>query len=370
MTFRVVRLGAEALFPTTTCINYYIFMNDEDDEQLLDSDEDIDWEEVPIEAAQQDLEITLSSAPVEQIKSVFSLFIPFDFLYSARRGRTISHAERLLRIGCHKLHTLCLLSNARVRNQWLNDELLHVRRPPIRIHCALIAKQARLMSLTPMALQINFTVIHKSRYPEAAKRGRLFESALNKLVEWWAGVFFEPLPEGHIRNRSFENIRDRMQRPQFEDKDLNIDVLEDMLDDEGETIRSPKSLMKHALMQSGSRDTSAQLFTALCRGLGLPSRLVVSLQSVPWKVGIDKPKAPPKDKGKGKMRPTESIVDEPSNGDFSRSDFPGGGQRLGGGESSMSEKAKGKQKAQPAVNLRKTQSKGKVLGRKPKPKEG
>ena len=126
MTFRVVRLGAEALFPTTTCINYYIFMNDEDDEQLLDSDEDIDWEEVPIEAAQQDLEITLSSAPVEQIKSVFSLFIPFDFSYSARRGRTISHAERLLRIGCHKLHTLCLLSNARVRNQWLNDELLHV----------------------------------------------------------------------------------------------------------------------------------------------------------------------------------------------------------------------------------------------------
>lgn len=39
----------------------------------------------------------------------------------------MSHAERMLRIDCHKIHTVLLLLNARIRNQWLNDELLHVR---------------------------------------------------------------------------------------------------------------------------------------------------------------------------------------------------------------------------------------------------
>lgn len=38
----------------------------------------------------------------------------------------ISHAERLTRIDCHKIHTVALLVNARIRNRWLNDELLQV----------------------------------------------------------------------------------------------------------------------------------------------------------------------------------------------------------------------------------------------------
>lgn len=38
----------------------------------------------------------------------------------------ISHAERLTRIDCHKIHTVALLVNARIRNRWLNDQLLQV----------------------------------------------------------------------------------------------------------------------------------------------------------------------------------------------------------------------------------------------------
>jgi hypothetical protein len=42
------------------------------------------------------------------------------------RQKGISHAERLIRIDCHKTHTVCLLASACVRNRWLNDDLLHV----------------------------------------------------------------------------------------------------------------------------------------------------------------------------------------------------------------------------------------------------
>ena len=35
-------------------------------------------------------------------------------------------AERIVRLDCHKIHTVTLLMNAKVRNQWINDPLLHV----------------------------------------------------------------------------------------------------------------------------------------------------------------------------------------------------------------------------------------------------
>ena len=36
-------------------------------------------------------------------------------------------AERAIRVDCHKIHTIALLMNAKVRNKWLNDPLLQVR---------------------------------------------------------------------------------------------------------------------------------------------------------------------------------------------------------------------------------------------------
>lgn len=41
--------------------------------------------------------------------------------------------------------------------------------------------------------------------------------------------------------------------------------------------------MKKALQQEGSRDVSALLFVALARACGLGARLVVSLQTIPWR---------------------------------------------------------------------------------------
>ncbi|KAJ7156095.1 hypothetical protein C8R43DRAFT_1234922 [Mycena crocata] len=300
-----------------------------------ESDSEGDWEEVPVPEEEKHLEITIATRPSPD-----------------KKGGRSWQSERFLRVKCHKLHTLALLTNAWVRNKWINDPLL----------------QARLLSLTPLSLQTAFAVIHKSRIPEQHQRGRMFEAAMGKLTYWWAQTFFDVTFEGHLRNRSYEAVQKAME-PYPADDAWDIEHLQEVLDDEGEFIKSPKSLMKHALMQKGSRDTSAQLFTALCRGLGIPARLVVSLQSVSWQSKNASPKrntrsgdqeeAPLDAKGKGKAKAKAKTT-------LKDTTFIGNGQRLDGGAvPEKSDKAKGKEKAKPVIKLRKTKSKGNVLGSGP-----
>ncbi|KAF9465269.1 hypothetical protein BDZ94DRAFT_1160286 [Collybia nuda] len=322
-----------------------------------DSEDECDWEEVEV-PEQKPIEITISASSSQP---------------KATDTKGISHAERLVRIDCHKIHTVALLGNAWIRNKWINDPLLH----------------ARLLSLTPLALQTAFATIHKSRIPDQNQRGRLFEAAVTNLTEWWSSTFFEVTFDGHIRNKTYDMVQSKLAargllveegRPEPED-------IHDILGFGGETMRSPKSLMKHALMQSGSRDTSAQLFTALCRGMGIPARLVVSLQSVPWQSGVGKPKPTysrkASNKGKEKEKDYENHGGDKDEGGLEEVDMPGSsstsvsgtstkkkklvfngpGHRLDGKiPSSKFDNAKGKERAKLVTNLRKTKSKGNTLG--------
>lgn len=54
-----------------------------------------------------------------------------------------------------------------------------------------------------------------------------------------------------------------------------------------ESLRSSNSIAKHALQRSGSRDMAALVFVAIVRSLGIPARLVASLQSVSWVIPKD-----------------------------------------------------------------------------------
>ncbi|KAI0074037.1 Rad4-domain-containing protein [Panus rudis PR-1116 ss-1] len=309
------------------------------------SDDDFDWEEVAVPAQEQSLDIALedvqegpSSATRPNIEITIRAKPKQDD--SAKRRAAQIQAERVARLQCHQIHTVMLLANARIRNRWLNDELLH----------------ARLLSLTPMALQTAFAMITKSKVPEPAKRGRLFETAITRLAEWWSDTF-DIEPTGHIRSRTYEEVQQQILKD-TKGKGKAI-ALEDE-DEEGEVIRSEKSFMKHALMKRGTRDTSAQLFTALCRALGIPARLVVSLQSVPWQAGVGKPKPTTKkkgsDKGKGKA-PANPVADDDNDDEMEEVSIPGTPGSTGTGASTP---AKGKPKVQPIIRLRK--SKG---GRKP-----
>jgi xeroderma pigmentosum group C-complementing protein len=233
------------------------------------------------------------------------------------------------------------------------------------------------MSLTPLSLQNGFAMITKARVPEAGKRGRLFETALQRLVEWW-DEFFEVIPEGHLRSRTFDEVsaelkakeerrilHDEAKRRNKKGKQKAEETDHDEEDADGEVLHSAKSLMKHALMQEGSRDVSALLFTALCRALGIPSRLVVSLQSVPWQTGIGKPKTsttkkPKASNGLGPTVPEGETRSRAPTPDLkgSKSAFPVGGHRLDGGTTSSPIKTPPPR----VIKLRKSKPAGQTLG--------
>lgn len=166
------------------------------------------------------------------------------------------------------------------------------------------------MSLVPLPLQNNFDAISKKTQPDKAMRGRQFERAIALLTQWWHKEFdITDGPRLNIRSQTFREVQQQLTDPgpsKPAERSGKGKSKQDVDQDLGEVIRSEKSLMKHALLMRGSSDTSAQLFTALCRALKIPTRLVVSLQSVPWRSSIGKksaPKTPTGDaNGKGKEK--------------------------------------------------------------------
>ena len=226
-------------------------------------------------------------------------------------------------------------------------------------------------------------MIHKSRIPDDVKRGYLFEQAISRLASWWADTFFTVQPTGHLRSRTFEDVQqvlrsrgllgtsDRKGKGKALPPD--VDPLEDLFEDsEVEVVRSAKSLMKHALKRSGSRDVSSQLFTALCRALGIPTRLMVSLQSVPWKTNVGRPKPPTRTKGadsKGKGVERGDAGGDGSeyaqrNGVSRRDEYSSEDHMQVDGDSAdqtSSAIAKGKAKEGHTITLRKTKSVGRKL---------
>lgn len=296
------------------------------------SDEEFEWEEVHVPEelpADSKLELELS-APSRSIEIMLHAQPKKDD--SKKKVAAALHAQRVLRTTCHKIHTVYLLANARVRNRWINDELLH----------------ARLLSLTPMNLQNAFAMIHKSHVPDHNKRGRLFEATVTRLVEWWADTFFTVVPTGHIRNQTFEEVQQEIETGSSASRSLDDDT------DGTEHVRSVNSLMKHALIHRGSRDTSAQLFTALCRALDIPARLVVSLQSVPWRSSVGK-HARPSSKGKA-PRSREDEVDGSQDVEHSDMDEGSASESLQQGKKRL-QSVKGKEREHPVIKLRKSKSK-------------
>jgi hypothetical protein len=243
--------------------------------------------------------------------------------------------ERAQRVMTHKLHLLSLLSSAGYRNKQLNGTLL----------------KARLLSILPTHIPTSFSSITPALQPNQAKRGRLFERALQELVNWW-GQEWEI--DWKLGNRGFSWDEAEAFRLRLEELDAEIAaVIENGKEAEkvdvkgkgrekskkdkkkkglskeeekkkeieeelgGELIRSAKSLQKKALLMSGSRDASAQLFVAVCRALGIGARLVVSLQPVGWRMGggADKGKkkaAAERDDGEGDVEAEKEPAAGPS----------------------------------------------------------
>ncbi|KAE8211181.1 hypothetical protein CF327_g5045 [Tilletia walkeri] len=234
-----------------------------------------------------------------------------------RAANFLTPQDRRNRLVAHMLHVMCLIEWARCRNALLNAEAL----------------QDYLADMAPAALISKMRAIHPKKITEQRERVRLFESFMTELVEWWKSRFridedltaraglrqptsatellvpanARALPSGKVIDGwVVETAQERQDRHKKASKKPAA-VAEIALFPPGhdplrasslptylrllpapEPISTVEDFLRIASARYGSRETSAQLFCSLCRAIGVPARLVVSLQVPPYSVGAGK----------------------------------------------------------------------------------
>ncbi|KAF9987768.1 hypothetical protein BGZ75_000127 [Mortierella antarctica] len=134
-------------------------------------------------------------------------------------------------------------------------------------------------------------------------------------------VFDKPLKE--VKKDSFVVTGPGIQHREYMDIDL-VGVEAAIPVSNEECLKKRKNLQRKLLNRSGSSDVCAQLFTGICRALGLKTRLIESLQACSFKCTLPKEEAsaevgteaessttkPSKAKGKGKQKNEVELDDD------------------------------------------------------------
>ncbi|PWN34841.1 Rad4-domain-containing protein, partial [Meira miltonrushii] len=157
----------------------------------------------------------------------------------------VTPRDRMVRLATHKWTVLSLIAHTRARNAMINDESL----------------RDRLYGLVPNAYLEKLRMIHKKKIPLQTERVRLFEIFLEDLTEWWRDLLKEItlFGIGNSTKPTYMRLADVQHR-----------------------TRSSQDMLSYVEKMSGSREDNAQLFAALCRSLGIPARLVISIQCPGW----------------------------------------------------------------------------------------
>ncbi|CAG8565605.1 3313_t:CDS:10 [Cetraspora pellucida] len=212
----------------------------EDEDNSDNSDE---WEEVDLSQYNNNLpDLQVSSIPNETIE------ITFKAPKIEYKPKGITKIERAIQQNIHKTHLLTLLTHGIIRNKWCNDDLTKA------IACSLIERDMLALFDQVLCSRGRFTLI----------------TALEELVRWWRSYFKITKP----------GLRARDARDYQEFKVNDIFKIDETFCEHHSSIDSFRKSLQDG---SGSRDTSAQLFVALLRSLGIPARLVFSLQVVSFK---------------------------------------------------------------------------------------
>ncbi|KAI8089323.1 uncharacterized protein BX664DRAFT_332731 [Halteromyces radiatus] len=247
-------------------------MNDSDDD---DEEDSIDWETVELpkwtlqstqhhqeedeeednaqfDEGQQDLE------GHHQYKDVHVVFeTPRVVL---KKSKWEMAYQRQLRDWMHNSHVVLLVGHFLIRNEWCSRE-------DVKSVC---------LSVIPE---------HISNQNKRRDRSDTeFNTTIKWLLNWWKdyfsinsyGLMTRPL-------ETFESI------PPLDTYSVNlIKNLEQYMDNLGihdsEIIQDPTAFVNYLAEKSGSRDLSAQLFTSLLRTLGFETRLISSLQPLPYRI--------------------------------------------------------------------------------------
>lgn len=230
----------------------------------------------------------------------------------AKRQATSTPLDRKRRYLVHQIHVLALLAASRHRNRWCNDPAL----------------REALLGMVPELLLRQLQGIHPKLVPERRERVRMMEAFLHELVQWWHARFridaacaaaaawrqpssdlWQPTPApapSYIDGWVAETPAARQRRHQQQRGAARPMELAVFPTGEGtsvptylryvpprERVGSPAQLRRAALRRLGSRETKALLFCALCRALGVPARLVVSLQVTACTASKAPPTRPP-----------------------------------------------------------------------------
>ncbi|KAL6702925.1 hypothetical protein ACN47E_000826 [Coniothyrium glycines] len=170
------------------------------------------------------------------------------------RRRAITSVDKRLRLDIHKMHILCLLYHVHRRNAWCNDRRV----------------QGALRKILPSRILESLVPDPELTQYSASKR---FIDAMNELKIFWSRRF-------HITARG-------MYKPRWADAEADIRPasdyhdLDDPMDKDG--FRSAAQTLY------GSQDIGAQLLCALLRGIGIETRLVCSLQLLPFVSAAERP---------------------------------------------------------------------------------
>jgi len=241
----------------------------------------------------------------------------------AKRASTVTTTprDRKNRLLVHQVHTLAILAATRVRNRWCNDQTL----------------RDTLQDMVPSLLLHKLQAIRPRLQPERRERVRMFESFMTELVSWWHARFhvharmaaaaawrqpsqdlWQPTPapahtwvDGWYVETPLEREQRHKREAQSKSRTQEVTIFPTgehasvptylRLLPPPEAAASPKQLCTAARQRIGSRETKSILFCALCRSLGIPARLVVSVQVVP--------SAASKGSGRSQQRPSSSTGD-------------------------------------------------------------
>ena len=235
---------------------------------------EFEWEDVVL--GQEDGEGNADPEPeINDISITFGERTDEQKATNRVRRKGITSAERKLRLDIHKLHILCLLYHVHRRNIWCNDEKVQ-------------ATVRKIAQVAPKSLK---KLVQK---PENSQfwNSKMFLEGVDELRRLWASRFL--ITAAGLHRARWADADD--EAPPFSDFE-EMDYLIDKAD-----FRNAASTL------NGSPDLGAQLFCAMLRGLGIETRLVCSLQCLPFVSSAQPPKPVPKSAQK------EAIVLDPYNG--------------------------------------------------------
>ncbi|KAI9885596.1 MAG: rRNA-processing protein bfr2 [Watsoniomyces obsoletus] len=217
--------------------------------QTEESEEsDIDWEEV-------DLDINHASDQEndedEPENGAMDLVLnEEDTPRKSRAGPTaqaLNAEQRRLRLDVHRMHLLCLLTHVGMRNRWCNNRKVQA-------------------TLKPLLSQRTVSYLNPNPNFSQFQRSRSFMDGLAQASEAWKGRFMKTA-RGLHRASWRPNHDDVKHLIPHQDYDEPLEK-----DDFIEIARTCRA----------SRDVGAQLFCALLRAVGVKTRLVCSLQVLPF----------------------------------------------------------------------------------------